>query len=833
MAFQFQDEMKTAELLIAAGKYKEASAELPTDPHHLAILINALDDYSKEFTLCWLNTLLRNPFNLDQLIKPNERTVLEDFLFKKLDKPCSIPLWKLICSNIALLLNNILSVTVISDKCDNLVCFNDGCYILKYKTSLQAFYGIMCQLSKHGGSTSKFIRRFMADTLDRSYNIDMAVSESILNLRYKTKILSYSSSLKTAKDDFEKLIGFISHENAKLGWTISKSIFRISKYLKRELVAECLISSLGTTILGEEQAWINIMSILSRFVLEETDMRRNMKSLALAEKMICNDEEFVVKSAGVREAGLFFIGTFFRSVNLYEQSVISHVLVRIVFMSLFDSSFQCRMAAMAVLKEHVKANFCSIFRQAIELIEQASIKRIKDNFNLFRRIGNKSMYKDCVCEMLYHYTREKRECAAKLIVEYYPLESKNIMKYNTPIEIDGWNLLVSEYNACMVSKTNTEPAYLFITAELDCAKIEKQRNGEYAIESYLRIYKYVNEEELRKNLLFLIGRNCPYYELLAAAVSYVIDDYSFAKNLFKMIRKNCCGLFCNSVNSAHSEEFLEICKENLKKANEPAGTIKALRRFNKNNRACMNELIYSYLYDYSVDNTGDVGYFSRRESLLYFIDQCSEKDFFVGGLLVYFMADKSKKLRDEILLYFITGCFTEFACNFTYLSYKATLLEDKSSLSKNMLVSWGIYDKIKMFFKEHAKAFDRVAPEEAYFTALFAIFGVENNREFSMGIINTMVVSSRSLFGLIVKHIENRLVFYVNTAVESIKIPGRPKLALLRFLLLAVYHFRENSIDKIIEAAIKENDINETDLMNLNRQELGLYEKLRLERVGR
>ena len=322
------------EELLEGKRFAEASKRLPTELCHLKALVGDMHGRSCMLSICWLNTLLRNPFDLRKILTSEEYGDLEHFLFGQLDRPLHPALRKMLVADIALLVNN--EVDAFSQ--------SDGKFFIRHRPVCENdFYGILTQLSKivePGSMVSENNKILFELRSDNSVNVS----------RYKIKIRSHLSGYDTAKDDIKYALGFINYDDVRFGWTLSKAIFRISRFLNRESVMESIVALLQSEIFGDEQRWINCLTVVGLFLLNGG----SLADISFVRRALTHDREFVFKSANLRETALFLIWVAVRcnSAACNDQELMNAV----VSMSLFDQALNCRRAAATVIGEFIGRN---------------------------------------------------------------------------------------------------------------------------------------------------------------------------------------------------------------------------------------------------------------------------------------------------------------------------------------------------------------------------------------------------------------------------------------------------------------------------------------------
>lgn len=794
------EKMAQAKKLIDGGRYREACAFFSTDLAELRLLIPMLSTHDSATAVCWLNTLLKNPFELGRVFDPGELTVLESFLFEQLERQ-GVHLRKVVVADIALLLNNYIVGGTRTLKQDTDVLLSaDGaeCFVMGNRVSKVDFFGILNQLSR--------LHRSFAGFLRPCEWIDVSDADSVTVKRHKIKIRSHLSTHETAKDDVQYLTRFMNYDDTKLGWTLSKSIFRISRFLNKETVVDCIMSMLGGDIFGDEQIWINALTTLSLFRLNKTRIGR----VSFVEPALVYDREFISKSVNLRETALFFLWCCMRMSDpvgghesnphlrtTCQDAVGDDMVYLIVAIGLFDRDFKCRRAAASWIGEFAGRSTEEDLRVlfgpgagAIYKIDPGAVKRPETCLSIFSELPNKRVYEKYVRGMLFHYQRSIRVQAAMLIAEFYsPSEIKTSL--DTLLSIDGYNLLVHHHNARM--HTSTGDALMRFEGDFNVANFMRCRNVEFAVESYLNNYLVVDDVLLKKNVLFLITKNTGFSDRIADIVSHLCGDLPFSKSVSGLAARNECGLISNSLNTPFTAGFLEICKRYLGGGKNVAASIRALKKHMSVLGCAMHgtqkkelELeIRMSLDDYSVDHTGDAGYAARKESFSYFIEEGDPVQHpFIGGFVVRFLADKSKKLRDETIRLLLRNGYEGYRDDFVYLKEPA-FGEDRAHRHRACrgLKNVGVETQLGAFFKKHAECIQSMSNDEAYFSALFYAFGGQDNGDFHTGIVSTLATADRVLFNIIVRLIDGNFGPFVGVARSFLCKTSVFLLPALRFFL--------------------------------------------------
>lgn len=522
---------------------------LPTEITNIYKIIDLIK-INKEFNqeeikalLVWSKTILMNPFSISKFINNEDLEIYKNFLISCLNKNFAYK--KETQSCIALLINNILleNPSQINELYKIEINFY---YVFDKLLDIYNFYGILNQLSK-------------LTSINLNYK-KIEDSDSVLIKRYKIKIISRCNS--NYLDNFNYLLKFINENDCKIGWTLSKSLFRISKHLNKKDLIDGLNKLISKPIFGDEQLWINVMTVLGFLILDGCN--ENMANIFEA---LLYDNEFNVKSCQVKETALFYCYTLLRS----SKPILEYIKT-IIFISLFDRNLICRRAAASIVQEYIGRNpaeFENIFLKnnnitvideknsnnysdGILLIDQNTVKRHDSCLEIFFKINDKNFYKNIIFKNISHFDRILRHQCCIAYSHFYPIIDE--FNYKTVIEKDGLHLLIAEYlkihqenykieffdefdhisdffikinynekiiNNSKIYNSNLD-YYNKYTSFIDFLKskfdrylntfiLDKNnyniRNMNYAIESYLNLYQIVDFNLFSQNLIFLITKN--------------------------------------------------------------------------------------------------------------------------------------------------------------------------------------------------------------------------------------------------------------------------------------------------------------------------------------
>jgi hypothetical protein len=364
------------------------------------------------------------------------------------------------------------------------------------------------------------------------------------------------------------------------------------------------------------------------------------------------------------------------------------------------------------------------------------LSRIETSIDFFERIENKEMYKASVIGMLYNYNYEKKKCGAYLIAKHYDSAAL------PSLDLDEYLLLLYYTNTVSTTIRHSDRS-------IDVRPILKLRNGENTIRSYLKIHPWVARDELTSNILVLVRNNSPLITELIEIIRKLDGCTEFAEHLYNLIDHGPCGLILNSVNRLYKDQVLSTYLRNLRSCRSVEHTIKSIRlycRYNGNHGIEeINPLIRKHLNNYTIDIHGDQGYYLRREALFYFL---STNPSSVLGHVIRFLSDKSRKLRNEVVLYLVSleryRCYRE---NFSFC------LSHKCNEEWSTVLDTDIFDT---FFQRHSEYIQTLSPDESHFKGLIDMLGdpdeshlkgaIDVSRlfmEFLVGILNTYSTSDK------------------------------------------------------------------------------------------
>lgn len=701
--------------------YDEILAELPTDIYNWKILIDYVasgtrNENSSPIVMLWIMKLSMNPFDHFKMLKEKQIDILVEFLLDYLLEARQWPLKKYTLKTLAFLARCML---------DNGCKFNDissstasHFIILDRKVSEQQFFCFLKYLS----FITSVPREFLVINQE----------DQIVTKRYKIKIISHLSTKETVVNDLNALFPMLNLENTKLGWTLCKSIYRMSRLVDKSTLICDLKALLRIRIFADEQCWINVLTIFAFFIL---DGEANLKDLSFLSIALNYDQEFVSRSTTVRETAFFFVWVLARTRCPIEPDDILH---RIVFLSLFDREFICRRAAVNVVQELVGAGYFkelsgSSEENPIFKICQRLVKRRSDCYQLFVNIEDKQKYKKDTFEMLVSADRESRELAAQIISKFFDPCSVRL-KYQTVYEMDGMNLLAHYTFRSELSGKDRSVFISTLKPYIETFLLDNQmfkiRHIELAIDSYLKIASIFDKAPFASNILFLITKNFNPFQVQECSSVLFENNLQFSEKAFSLIEKNNAAILSNANNALYRDKIIIQLEKNLEKNRFVEYSIHALRIMKVLDKAFV---VKKYLEDYTVDFNGDAGYFHRRAALWYFFAISDDE---IEEYLIRFMADKSKKLRDEILESLLR---TQFSMYDSQKQWQNTL-ELVLPITRNI-------KRFECFFKSYETSLKLLSTERAYFRALFVAFS--DTRDFWIGISKTAKTADRCLTSIL------------------------------------------------------------------------------------
>lgn len=714
--------------------------------------IKTTDKETKEITvlILWIKKLLLNPFDIDLILNINDYNLLKHFLIFNIKKGKNKVYlnWvtqKLILKSLAHLAMNELK----KNTTDELKIIDKNLFkIFGFPMLETHFYCFLKYLSIIYSSY------FENNEEITSLNID----ENLVIKRYKIKIISYLSTAKNAVNNLKSILLLINHENTKLGWTLSKAAHRISRFLDKKSLSIDLIKSLGGVIFSNEEAWINSLTIVSLISFEITndDSLNFIKNLfdfdnfIFVNTSLTYNNEFEPKSINLREMGLFFVWSILRSVDfsILEEFKFTDIIYRVIFISLFDIEFICRRAAVDVLQEFLgrmrKDYFDSSDVTTFFKITKSSIKRNTDCLDLFCNIKNKKPFEKFILDSIYSFDDNLRKLSATIITKYYNPYLEDI-KYSTVYEMDGINLLINEIiinkdDLIGRSQLNDHKFYEKFINSFELTNLNySKRKMSLVITSYLEIAAFFDIKKFFTNVLFLTNKNFDPIKIQKSS-QIIFENINFSEQFLKIINKNSTSILINSNNAIFKKEVLEKYNSNLENKIHVSYTIEAIRlmEYFPTDNIILFDNIKSYLFDYSIGFDGDIGYFNRKAAFLYIFNylknlkndissNISEIQELVEKMIIKFLSDKSKKLRDFVLSLLLKSPeFSEFIPDFPYLII--------TEINENNIIK-NYRNEFKLFFEEHRRLFKNKGNDYSYFVALHLSFCKFD--DFWLGIKNT------------------------------------------------------------------------------------------------
>lgn len=536
----------------------------------------------------WIENLLKNPFELTKVIDKSQVQTLKWFLLSQLKNIKIFNYKKIMLRCLSFLASHLYKDCIeTGDQRNNNnqieFCSSDNPQSGKQK---MGFIGIDNEFICHSSDELFFIFNSQVSIVDfycflkyfsklKKFNrqfLKFLDSDTVQIKRYKIKIISFITERDTVINDINCLLQWINSDNTKLGWTISKSIYRMSRLVNKKTLINSLKDLLSESICAEEQLWINVMSILSFLVLEGENLGR----IQFIERALCYENEFYSKRTQLKETALFLLWTLVRSglfyenkrdkesidknfningasdhiehstdhridtldfcmnqesidefdlkLNLFQSSAIAN---RVVFIALFDVDFITRRAAASVVQELVGRTKIFKNEPAIFKITPENIKRRKQSLEIFDEMAGKEKYFEFFENLLYSYDRETREIGACLISKYLDL-AKLRMRYQSSVEMDGIHILIKcmlstdPKNLCSCRESNTLKT---IKNEVHIQDTEDPQNNKNSFNSHKEFF------ENTLSTFILNNQNYKHRNMHLACKSYLeISEYFYQLN---------------------------------------------------------------------------------------------------------------------------------------------------------------------------------------------------------------------------------------------------------------------------------------------------------------
>lgn len=720
-------QISNAATLALENKHSRLASILETDVVYLRHVVQYIPLVAEKDYLgfqYWLHVLLCCPFSVTKILKDQEIRALVMFLIScsSIDAKHS----KISAKNLAVLANNMyLEHAEVVYSCEEHTLWGE-------KIPLVFFFRFLKQLAIVG-------------TVD-CRGIKITQSDSMVVKRYKLKIISYQTQ-KGVCDPQETLCiyrQFLNENDTKLGWTLSKCIYRVIRCVERQPVLESLLSETGK-IFANEQMWINVATLLAFCVLEGTtpvDVKE------LISKMLFYDNEYVHKAALVREAGLFLVWSVVRSGMRVD------CLDSVVLVALFDTAVQCRRAASTVLLEYIGRNHVDVGSTILDIINFSSVKRLSSIImdcvrivEIIPALKNRVIAELKAC--MGHYNREKRTLGPRCLPHLeracpcmFSLQSSVRFHYSLFVYTHEFLKLSSPCSVCMTSG-NAVFGYTFDHEVL------KHGDASDVISEYMSLVDdhlvMMDSKKLEENLLLIIDKNIEFDKLPDVARRTISRSMSFAKKIFEGLAKksNRAYIIANTFNEPFRSEVASKYKSILKSMSldKKTAVVRALRLSDRAG-LFLNE-IREGLENYSVDFTGDVSTGLRKECLL--AAATLRNKLLFERYFIRFFVDRSKLLRDFLVAQGV--CSNASKENLMFLSrmqidsgVRASIYESKV-LEEFMNAYYRRYDDIghtslwghdKIHFSSSLGAYDRL--EDAM------------KKEFFIGIVCAMKNSDASLF---------------------------------------------------------------------------------------
>lgn len=669
--------------------------DCPNDIHGFKYILENKENISQESCIRWLNVLLKLPFSLSHILTPGEVLDLKNVLYRhiKTEKVHH----KLSIKNMALFVHNIL-INICEDSIMEYLKGNDNSgnasssnlCLFGLSFDITEYYGLVNQLSKLFPKITSFLEIPGISELD-----------STTVARYKIKIMANTSTFCNAEGNINYFMKFINYRDYRFGWTLSKAICRVSRFCCRNSLSEQIKGSLKCEIIGNEQRWMNLLSVLSLLTLSGLNIG-SMGDICLKALSYSRDHE--PRAESLRETALFFLWGCVR----LELHPSKDEMILVIWTALFDVSYRCRRAASAVLQEYLgrfsfilehrrnlteatlSKNFsqimlfapsttsCKTLAQAPEhshnippspLIEKfciisekiisRNLRRLYDSFEVFLELPLHDLFKPHVLSLLSSTLFERRIIAAAITSFLY--DPSEVLHDYLSVALNGYHLLIY---FCNLFSCSSSPIY--DTKELRLQNYIHSRHFDVLALTYLKIYEFVELQSLKCNIRFLVEKNYRRTELMVPVILRLKDDSSFMNDLFSMARRNEAGLAINIANHAHWDQLKKIYINNLKSLNKVSETLRAMQlsdfgrdKWTETDLEALLPMLYKFLDDYSLGSAGDAGYFSRKEAFL-LLWKLKER-INVEKYTIRFLADKSKKLRDLLANVLLPGYFSEEA----------------------------------------------------------------------------------------------------------------------------------------------------------------------------
>lgn len=836
-------------------------------------------EINNEVRICWLNALLKLPFPFRKLVSDKEFEFLKNMLIKDLRFIHMHPFHKLPFKNLALFISNILNNetsdkitsflrfgTFEGDKPDNASkCIKcDELVLLGSKFNHNEYFAILKQISKVFPRFTQYI--------ELPNNSD---EESIIIQRYMIKILANIATAENAQETLNFLLTKMNFKDHKFAWTLAKAFYKVSKLCKIEGIVEQLKLLLGNSILGREQLWINILTIFSFYVLSGFEIKDRLAFTLLALNHV---RECEPRSANLRETALFFIWSFVRK----GFSITEKEITKIICIALFDIEYKCRRAARSVLQEYLgrtansRTNSIEVnllnkklvdiklqegnnisgdsgacnFNKQIDLVLSANPRRIINSSGIFTKMNFKERHGPYIFKYLTSSDFEQRVVAAAAYACIPDTDTAAIYKHSEKSSVSINAIHLSIY----MRKTILGHCVKIYDSPFRLKDYYRSRQFKHLAGTYLLIYEDVNIDYLKENILFLISINFEAVELVTRVLYILKDDSEFMKKLLCLITRNKLGLALNALNTQHYPTVFKTFISNLDSGIRIPETFVALKVFAQNKWARHSSLKYEdfdleetvkelinrslpFLDDYSLDSQGDSGFEIRKNAFMFL---WAIKEFkALEKYIVRFLADKSKRMRDEVLRLLIkmlfpsTSALTAFGINNEpdtpqdlVVKVGQSMLREPSSelcLTSQSGFSSTFNQKLCRCFSFIRSNFERsqLSTEELHFTALYDAFA--DDEQFGLGIINTIVASDRRLSTFLCGMIKDNLIYFIKLAV-NLAYHGSPfLLAALKFIIKFLSHEFNIYFDKSEVIGPVKSAIGKLDPSKLDSPECAAY----------
>lgn len=603
-------ELDKVSSLLASREYEKAVSALPTDIRYLRPLLEQIAMLNRHGTVCWLVTLLANPFALT--LCPEETRRAAAFLLD-MSRECCIA--KLSLRGLALLVLK-----------TNAPHSEERLSVCGIEISRTTYYSFLLRLSR--------ITRIKAQHIEK--NDSAAVN------RMKIKIMAANPDSSTLKIYMDLL----NERDTRLGWTLSKAFFKVAKHVDAERAVDDL-KRRCSSIFANEETWINVCTILGIMVLNGWGVGDIFQIVSEA---INYTNEAVQASERVREAALFLLWASVRSCGGLDENMLHLVAAR----AFFDSSLICRRGAAAVVLEYIgRAERVSGYR-LVSLINFHSVKRIE---MCSEAVGEaieimdcRDAFEDAAIRNLFHSRLESRRQSASCIARYFSAKAAShvvLKDLNTPSDFISALLLTREFIRQGRLAEIAGVVELVGRLRVDAA-FSRCRDFNVFVQHYVEIAAHLREHGdegiVCENLHLFLTKNIHPEEVSRACWMFVgaLGDRLVAG----LKRRSEAFILANACNAEHRAEVEKVYTDILENG-DIDGKTHVMRAVGYMEQPCrFRKYIDEGLENYSIDYRGDSSAALRRESLLasFLCDSPGTSRHFVR-----LFAGKSKMLRDECI----------------------------------------------------------------------------------------------------------------------------------------------------------------------------------------